>query len=59
MSKTSPHFVNSATPSNLTGTSTEKGDIRSGLFVVVGATVVMFILHVLLMLLRRRQSQAQ
>jgi MFS family permease len=38
--------------------NSEKGDIRSGLFVVVGATVVMCILHVLLMLLRRKQSQA-
>jgi fucose permease len=37
--------------------NSEKGDIRSGLFVVIAATVVMLILHVLLMLLRRKQSQ--
>jgi MFS family permease len=38
--------------------NSEKGDIRPGLFVVLGATVVMLILHVLLMVMRRKQSAA-
>lgn len=37
--------------------NSEKGDIRTGLFVVVGATVVMLVLHILLMLIKRKQSQ--
>jgi fucose permease len=39
--------------------NSEKGDIRSGLFVVLGATVVMFVLHLLLMFMRRKQAEAE
>ena len=41
----------------ISGTSnSEKSDVRARLFVVFAAIVVIFILHVLMMLIRRKQS---